>query len=298
LFDGLATRSVDGVVGNISAGPIQRAAAAKLAFLAAKFPREDMAVCMASIASVAGFNPAVPPAGWTNPASFEYMTGLLAEMHQELEAQSSAPTEMAAPGAQSGGLEARLYGRQPKRVLSLVEEFDAFMEEKAKPMADPEFKLSHWMYHPMEWTLQKWETYPLLSPWLLELQLKSCTSFASERYFSIMHWILNLRRMSLSTKNLAAQALLNTNIQLALDLTFGEGVYVLSRESGVETWEEMEAELRRIQDLSRDGRDKVRSGWGVPEDPAERHIWQPISPESLALWEKGWEERRGREDWR
>jgi hypothetical protein len=123
------------------------------------------------------------------------------------------------------------------------------------------------------------------------------TSFASERYFSTMHWILNLRRMSLSTKNLAAQALLNTNIQLALDLTFGEGVYTLS--GGVETWDEIEAALRKTLALSPDGKDKVRDGWGVPVDAADRHRWGPISRESLALWQKGWEaHRRESEGWR
>jgi hypothetical protein len=147
--------------------------------------------------------------------------------------------------------------------LSLVQEFDAFMEQKVKLMADREFDFKHWMYHPMEWTLQNAATYPLLTPSLLDLQLKSCTSFASERYFSTMHWILNLRRLSLSTKNLAAQALLNTNIQLALDLTFGEeGVFRLSR--GVETWDEVEAELRRRNSLSRDGKDLERDDWGRP----------------------------------
>jgi hypothetical protein len=194
------------------------------------------------------------------------MTELLGRMHRELEAQSSTPAEIAAPGGRGGGIEVLLYGPQPKKVLSLVQEFDAFTGDRAKLMVDSELDLPYWMYHPMEWTLRKWETYPLLSPWLLELQRKS---FASERYFRTMHWILNLRRSSLSTRNLAAQALLNTNIQVALDLTFGEDVYTLS--SGVETWNEIEAELRRIPGLSPDGRDVVRSGWGVPVDPAERH---------------------------
>ena len=88
------------------------------------------------------------------------------------------------------------------------------------------------------------------------------------------------------TKNLAAQALLNTNIQLTLDLTFGEGVYTLTND--VRRWDEIETALRKWAVK----REPVRNAWGVPVDPAERTGWGPLDPHSLALWQQGWDARQ------
>jgi hypothetical protein len=76
---------------------------------------------------------------------------------------------------------------------------------------------------PLEYWLWKEKVWPLLYPRAIAALSRSLTSGDTERYFSMLNWIVTNRRTRLLTEHVDSLATLKQDLQTACNDVFGEG---------------------------------------------------------------------------
>jgi hypothetical protein len=168
-----------------------------------------------------------------------------------------------------------------------LQEFDELVRTKYVKYSDPGFNWRRYNDHPLEYAIDHAADYPQLTPYIFDVLLHLVSSCSTERSFSTLTWLLSARRRALTTRNLAAQALINTNMQLVLDRRFGKDVFRLERDL---TYKSLERTVEQafhnsslFEQYIEEARQHHRSATGA-------ELWEPEPVQAIPALLQQWDQ--------
>jgi hypothetical protein len=252
------------------------AAQAKWNFLSSKFAYEDRSMIAGFIFAIVGYHRGLDFSQIAWPPRDE-VEAVYFDIRREL-AEVAARE---APVAKQQEAPALLRMGTKTGARTVLAEFDDLMSAKPRIRAAAGFNDAYWIYHPLEWALEHAHEYPKLTPYIIDVFMTPIDSLELERWFSATHRLLAPSRHSISTRNLAAQALLNRNLQMALDLRFGRDVYKLNSDTKQHA---LDALFTRVQREGKVWKDYLADIPGAGEEPEEAVA---EAPEEAPGWSDG-----------
>jgi hypothetical protein len=225
---------------------------AKWWFIRKERAAQQFAILAAHILAIVGWQPRLPDP--QQPDAFPAHDDLM-RVHLQLR-EELVQLSLTEKGAENAGTRAvegdddqdalgivsEYHGQTAARTL--VDEYDHFLEIKRRANLEAPQTLTKYVWRPLDWWIEHLHEFPLLTPYVFDIMLHLVTSCSTERFFSKLTWLLSARRRSLELRNLSAQAMVNVNIQLALDHVFGPSVFKLEKNV---TYDDLEASLAKAR---------------------------------------------------